>query len=406
MNPLNLQGEWRWLGSGFLLMAFSGFGQTYYIAIFAGQLKSTIQLTDGGFGSLYSVATLGSAAVLAWAGKYADDISVRWLGAAVLGGLAVTSIAMAHVNSTLTLGLVFFGLRFFGQGMCTHVALTAMGRWFNQKRGKAVSIAGLGLPFSEGLLPLFAVGMISLTGWRNTWLVSALLVVIGIPVLITLLKHERHPTRGPLAKEHDSRTPGRHHWTRTEVVRNPTFYLLMPITLAAPFILTGIFISQVPVAEIKGWDLSLFAASFPLLAITHVVAALATGKLVDRFSARHVLAVSLMPLALGSAILVYATNPLALPVLMMVLGVSMGMSSTTHAALWAELYGIDNLGSIRSIITAATVFATAVAPGLIGMLMDHGVALEFQLQVMTLYCLIAALLAHGLRPALDRVAAS
>lgn len=388
-------------------MWFSGFGQTYYIAIFAGQLKSTIHLTDGGFGSLYSVATLGSAALLAWAGKFADDISVRWLGAAVLGGLAVTSIGMANVNSPLTLGLVFFGLRFFGQGMCTHVAMTAMGRWFNQKRGQAVSIAGLGLPFSEGLLPLFAVGMISLVGWRSTWLVSAaLLVAVGIPVLITLLKHERHPTRGPLAKEHDSRVPDRHHWTRTEVLRNPTFYLLMPITLAVPFILTGIFINQVPVAEIKGWDLSLFAASFPLLAIAHVVAALATGKLVDRFSARHLLAVSLTPLALGAAILVYATDPLALPVLMMVLGINLGMSSTTHGALWAELYGIDNLGSIRSIITAVTVFATAVAPGLIGMLMDHGVALEFQLQVMALYCITASLLAYGLRPALDRIAAS
>lgn len=178
----DLRSEMRWLSSGFLLMLYSGFGQTYFIALFAGQLKSDLAISDGEFGGLYTIGTLASAALLTWLGKLADTISIRWLGAGVIGGLAVTSLAMASVASPLMLAFVLFGLRFFGQGMLTHTSMTAMARWFNRKRGRAVSIAGLGLPASEGLMPPLAVAIAATVGWRETWLLSSafLLLVVRI----------------------------------------------------------------------------------------------------------------------------------------------------------------------------------------------------------------------------------
>ena len=63
------------------------------------------------------------------------------LGILTLLGLAAASLAMAGVASALTLIGVLFGLRLFGQGMLTHVAMTAMARWFTQHRGRSLSIA-------------------------------------------------------------------------------------------------------------------------------------------------------------------------------------------------------------------------------------------------------------------------
>jgi MFS family permease len=142
----DLRSETRWLSCGFVLMFWSSFGQTFYIALFAGHLKADLGLSDGQFGSLYAIGTLASACVLVWAGKLADRFPIRWLAAGVLGGLALTCLATASVTSAWMLGVVLFGLRFFGQGMTTHVAMTAMGRWFNRKRGRAVAIATLGFP--------------------------------------------------------------------------------------------------------------------------------------------------------------------------------------------------------------------------------------------------------------------
>jgi hypothetical protein len=63
MPAAGLRTDIRWLSSGFVLTLYSGFGQTYFIALFAGQLKSELAITDGEFGSLYTIGTLASAAL-------------------------------------------------------------------------------------------------------------------------------------------------------------------------------------------------------------------------------------------------------------------------------------------------------------------------------------------------------
>lgn len=402
----DLRPDLPWLSGGFLLTFFSGFGQTYYVALFAGHLKTDLVLTEGEFGTLYTLGTLASAALLTWAGKLADTVSIRLLGAGVIAGLAATCVGMSAVSSAATLALAFFGLRFFGQGMLTHVAMTAMGRWFNRKRGRAVSIAALGLPASEGVLPLLAVGAIGLFGWREAWIAAAvLLVLVALPVFGVLLRHERHPTRGPAAARVPDEQGARRHWTRGEVLRDPLFYALMPVMLATPFIITALFINQVPLVEIKGWELAWFAANFPVLAASHVAGALAAGRLADRLGARRLLTVYLLPMGAGILLLVMAESRLVLPAAMVLLGTSLGFASTTHGAVWPELYGVRHLGAIRAVTTALAVFATALSPGLVGILMDGGVALELQLTVMALYCVAASVWTALLQGRLDRLAA-
>ncbi|PRD42550.1 MFS transporter [Phyllobacterium phragmitis] len=402
-----MRSEMRWLSSGFLLTLCSGFGQTYFIALFAGYLKTDLAISDGQFGSLYTIGTLASAALLMWAGKFADQLSIRWLGVGVMAGLALTSLAMASVASVWILVFVLFGLRFFGQGMLTHVAMTAMGRWFNRKRGRAVSIAALGFPAGEAVLPMIAVASIGLIGWRSTWVAAAIvLFALPIPILIWLLKHERRPTAGLAVAETANQGIARREWTRSEVLKSPLFYALMPGVLTPSFIVTGIFFNQVTIVALKGWELSWFAASFPFSAGVSVLSALTAGWMVDRFGARHLLPTFLVPLGLATLILTYAASPYVLPVFMALVGLSLGSASTIQGALWAELYGTEHLGAIRALVMAGVVFASALSPGLIGVLMDAGVPLETLLLAMAAYCFIAALWMGALMPRLHRLAMS
>ena len=405
MLPPDLRSEIRWLSSGFLLTFHSGFGQTYFIAVFAGHLMTDLALSDGAFGGLYTIGTLCSAALLALTGRFADLVPIRWLGAGVLGGLALTSVAMAAVSSAWMLALVFFGLRFFGQGMLTHTAMTAMGRWFNRKRGRAVAIAGLGLPASEGLLPPIAVALAAVIGWRETWIAGAVLLLLAAPTLIGLLKHERHPTLGPGSAADPESVDDRRQWTRSEVLREPTFYALLPGMLATPFVFTAVFFNQVTVAAAKGWTLALFAAAFPLLAVAHVGALLAAGWIIDRFAARQVLSAQLLLLGGGTLLLAMAERPELLFVAMAIFGLTLGVSAATAGTLWAELYGVEHLGSIRSVATALTVLATAAAPGIVGVLLDMDVAIELLLIAMAVYAFTVAAWMAMLQPRLARVAA-
>jgi len=407
MPVSRLRPDIRWISSGFLLLFFSGFGQTFYIAIFAGHLKADLAITDGQFGSLYTIGTLGSAAILVWAGKFADRFPIRHLGIAVMAGLALAALAMASVTSAWMLAFALFGLRFFGQGMMVHVAMTGLARWFNRKRGRAISIAVLGFSASEAAMPLIAVAAIGLVGWRLAWVAAAgALAVLAMPVLAALLARDRVPAAGTVVPDAEPRTAGVPEWTRREVLRSPLFYALMPGLLAPSFVMTGIFFNQVTIVEVKGWQLSWFAASFPVMAGMSVLSALAAGWTVDRFGARRLLPAVLVPIGLATLILTYASAAYVLPVFMALAGLAHGGASTVHGALWAELYGTGHVGAIRSVVAAGMVFASALSPGLIGILLDAGVSLHGQFVAMGAYCLVAALWMGNLAPRLDRLAAA
>jgi len=101
-------------------------------------------LTDGGFGMIYMIATLASAATLVQMGKLVDRLSVATVSGIVLVLLAIACVGMASAGSLVGLFFSLFALRLFGQGMLTHTAQTAMGRWYDQERGRAVSVTSVG----------------------------------------------------------------------------------------------------------------------------------------------------------------------------------------------------------------------------------------------------------------------
>jgi hypothetical protein len=94
-----------------------------------------------------------------------------------------------------------------------------------------------------------------------------------------------------------------------------------------------------------------------------------------------------------------------IPVVMVLLGLSLGVAGTLLGAVWAELYGTRHLGAIRAVGASAGVFASALAPGMMGVALDLGVSIEAQLLAMAGFSLAAAAaatagaIAAGRRPA-------
>ena len=59
----------RWIGGGFVLTFFSSFGQTFFIGLSGEELRAKFDLTDGEFGGIYMIATIGSALTLPFLGR-------------------------------------------------------------------------------------------------------------------------------------------------------------------------------------------------------------------------------------------------------------------------------------------------------------------------------------------------
>ncbi|WP_339758897.1 MFS transporter [uncultured Hoeflea sp.] len=378
-----LRDNGRWVAGGFLLTFFSSFGQTYFISLSAGEIRSEYGLSHGGFGTIYMLATLASAATLPQIGKIVDRISVASTVLLVAPVLAIACVLMAWSRSLVLLVIAIYLLRLFGQGMFTHIAMTAMGRWFAAQRGRAISLTAIGVNFGEALFPISFVGVAALVGWRGSWLVAAaVLMLLALPLIYGLLKVERTPQ----SVVEDPNRPAARDWTRSEVVRDPLFWASLLGVLAPAFIGTTVFFHQVYLSELRGWAPSVFAASFAIMSSMTILFALIAGQLVDRFSATRLLPSFLVPLSLSCFVLASTEAAWGAYAFMALMGVSYGFSSTLFGALWPEFYGTRHLGGIRSVIVAFMVFATAMGPGLTGALIDAGVPYSGQIAAMGVYC--------------------
>ncbi len=376
----------RWLTGGFLLTAFSSFGQTFYIALSTGHIRQAFDLTSGEYGSIYMLATLASAMILPFVGQIVDRISVVSVSMITMIMLAISCLLIAIAQSQLLLLVALFGLRLFGQGLMTHIAITAMGRWYAENRGKAVSIASLGFNVGLILFPVIVVLLLRLFDWRQIWLgAAAVMVLVALPSIVLLLRVERLPQSVVTSS---SIASGR-QWTRSQMLADPLFWLTTFGVLAPSFIGTAIFFHQDYLLSTRGWPLDLFAWGLVIMTIISIISGLISGIAIDRYNSISLLPMFLLPMGLGCLSLAAIDAPIALLAFMALLGIGMGLTSSLTGTLWPEIYGTLHLGSIRSLVMAMMVLFSALGPGVVGWLIDFGVSLSTQLYYMGLYCAIA-----------------
>lgn len=396
-----LKSNLRWLGVGFLLTFASAFGQTWFISLFAGEIKTAYGLSDGAWGSLYTLATLASAALLFWRGSLADTVALSRLATGIALVFAGAALLMATSLSIWLLGVAVFLLRFCGQGMFPHMAMTAMGRWFDAARGRAVALANLGHPASEILIPLLVVALIAGIGWRPTWVGVALVLALGVaPLLWLSLCHDRTP-QGAVTSESMTGLQNR-HWTRADALRHWLFPALLPLLLTPGFIATVVFFHQVHIADVKGWSLTQMAPGYSAFATATVASSFIAGWAADRFGAHRLLPVLLVPMGLGVALIGPTEHVLMWYLALGVIGMTQGTASALWGVLFPTVYGTRHLGAIRSLGTTIMVFATAIGPGLTGALIDAGVDFPAQTLAMGLWCLSLAAISLWVTRRLDR----
>jgi len=384
-----IKSNFRWIAGGFALTYFSSFGQTYFISASVAEWQAAFGLSHGEFGRLYMFATLGSAACLPFIGRLVDYVAADKMIAFVVPVLAGATLLAGFATSALALVFAIFLLRLFGQGMMTHMALTATGRWFHAERGRAISLVVLGHQGGEASIPLLFSLIVLAYGIQAGWVTAALLLlVIGLPFAYWAYSQPRKPHSHSVNLSKPVRQV--RSWKRQEVIRDPVFWVLLTGVLAPGFVGTTVFYHQDYMTTLNDWPPQLFAMSLVVLSLTTVAIALLTGAIIDRFGTTSILPYCLLPLAAACFALAHSGPALTLYGVMVLLGISYGISSTLFGSLWPDVYGTVYLGSIRSVTVSATVVATAAGPGLTGTLIDQGIALPKQMLYIGIYCLLAA----------------
>jgi len=385
-----LRANARWLGAGGLLAFSSSYGQTFFISVFAGDIRAEYGLTHGEWGAFYALGTLASAVVMVWLGTLTDRYRASTLGPWALAALACACLGMAMNTWLWLLPVLIFGLRLGGQGMVSHVSRVAMARWFSANRGKAISVSSLGFSLGEALLPLVFVALLTVADWRLLWVLAALLCLGAIPLLRRLLREERTPQS--FAAGSESAGYGGRHWSRADLLGAPAFWALVPALISTPAFVTAFFFQQVHFAEAKDIAHLDLVALFPLYSVVSVAAMLGTGALVDRFGSRVLMALATLPLGLSFLVMAGADSLGGLGIGLALLAVTVGANNTLSAAFWAENFGTRHLGAIKAVTMALMVLATALGPLVTGLGIDAGMAFPAQMPLISSYIFAAAAL--------------
>jgi len=406
MNALTfLRSNAPWLSAGFLLTMLSGFGQTYFISIFAGEIRAEFNLSHGEWGGIYTLGTGASAVVMVWAGALTDRFRIRALGMVILPMVMLACFLMAGVTVAWLLPFVIFALRFSGQGMMSHLAVVAMARWFVAARGRALAIAGLGFSVGEAFLPLVFVSLLAFLDWRLLWVASGFVALAGVPILLLLLHKERTPQS--FAEEDQSLGMNAQHWTRGQAIRHPLFWFMVPALLGPPAFGTAFFFQQVHYASIKGLEHIQLVSLFPIYTGLSILSMMFAGWVLDKIGTARLIPWIQLPMIAAFWVFGVADG-----LVLIVLGIAFfatttGAQATVPNAFWAEFYGTRHLGSIKALASAIMVLGSALGPGITGTLIDLGVGLETQyLFISGFFVLTTAMVWFGIRQALRALPSS
>ena len=360
---------------GFAVVFFASYGQTFFISIFNSEIRDTYQLTDGQFGLVYALGTLSSSLILVLFARLIDHIDLRLYTFIISLGLSLACLGMYYSFSSIYfLFLIIFALRFFGQGTMDHAGRTSMSRYFGNNRGKAISVATLGGQLGVMFLPIVAVKLLLVMSWESVWLLAGFSIIfLFIPMMIFILRN--HNLRDSLFKESANELNMGRKWKTREILSNKNFYIYLPLTVSSPFIGTGLMFHQVFIIKNKGWTLEMLASGYILLGIFSIFGLMFGGPIVDKFSSKKVVKFSLLPLFFAIIVLLFFESYFAMFIYLSLIGLNMGIGAPFVGSLWAEIYGLKSLGTVKALIQASTVFASALSPVIFGYIIDFGMGI-------------------------------
>lgn len=362
---------------GFLLTFFSGFGQTFFVSLFVPDIQHYFGLSDGFFSGLYAIATLLSAATLTWAGKYIDLIRLPRFTLRVITGLSIALILLSQSYFLPVLVLGLYGMRLFGQGLMTHTSLTSMGKFFHADRGKAISLAALGHPAGEAVFPILFVILISAIGWRGSLLTASLIVFMFVPVVLMLLYGKKgYPRLRLFIPAFSNKAQARKEANPLKFFKTKAFWIMAPSNFASASIGTAFIFFQLKLGMERDWTPTFMASSFTAFAVAGASSAIIGGLLTDRYTAKKLYPITLMPFILGLIFFLNVEEKWVYPVFLAGIGMTNGFSNTVKNSALAEIYGTRFLGSVRSLFITVMIFSTALGPVVFGTLLDAEVSFE------------------------------
>ncbi|MDA2959002.1 MAG: MFS transporter [Actinomycetota bacterium] len=358
------------IGSGAVLIALSGPGQTAGFSVFVDPLTEALDVSRNTLTFAYLVGTLAASTTGGWLGRRLDRVGVgrglRLVSTALMAALLLASASMNIVMLTVAI----YGLRSFGQTGMPLSASVFVAKAVRERRGAALgaltALGGSAIPAT----PLLGDRLIDAFGWRAAWWVLAgIVAVVGLTMSrrIARLESDGIGAGTEAGAEHDADGDEASGLTRDALWG---WAVVTAGFVSAGFVATGLGFHQIAILGERGLSSSSAAGNFVPQSLASVVTALVVGRLVDRVPARVVVPFNMAVLALAAVSIGWVSSPLSAAAYGVAVGMAAAATAASEGALIARWIPAGILGTWRGRMTSVMVVSTALAPYAFSLLAD------------------------------------
>lgn len=395
---------WTMAGVASIGVFTSGPGQSHTFSVFVDEISRDLDVSSAEIASAYGFATLVAAFLLPQMGRLVDRLGPRTMLTAIVALLGLACMFFGAAANLVWLAVGFAMLRFFGQGSIVLGCANLMAHWFNRRRGFAVSLMSLGFGVSMAIHPPLSQFLIDTVGWREAWFwlgVSTWLIMLP-PVLLLIVNRPEdiaaHPDGvTPDTKEDKASNTEVAGLSRSEALREPSFYILAVGCFAISMMVTTLHFYQVTILTSQGIGSDFAARIFTVSAVAMIASMPLVGHLFDRYPTRFVFALGLLITAgcLAGVTLVDSTTPAIFYAILF--GLNNAFSMTIFGYIWPRFFGRRHIGSIQGMGQLIGVVGASLGPLPVGLAFDLLGNAETTLRLLAILPLLCAGLAIFLR---------
>ena len=361
-------------------------GQTIGVSVFTDPVKDALGLTRNQFSNAYMIGTLLSSALVARAGVWFDAYGARYVAffATLLlaASLLVFSVSV-EISETikrafniqswsvpfLLITLLFFLIRFSGQGVLTMASRNMIMMWFKKNRGKINSISSITVSLGFSSAPILLNRLIDDHGWAMSWQIMALSLFIFCICILQLYRNRPEDfdllPDGAEKKELDhGKEVIETHFTLKEAKKTRAFWMFGLVLAFNSFYVTGFTFHIVSIFGSQDYTKSEAIAVFLPMSVIAIFVSTLCNILSDYINHKIYLFIMLLAGVLASLGLLMLSQPIGVYFLVGGLGTMGGLFAVINAVTWPSFFGRKHLGSISGKVMSFLVIGSAIAPSL------------------------------------------
>ena len=312
-----------------------------------------------------------------WIGPVLDRRGARLILCCAVLGTGLSTMALSLVHSLAVFYLLFCFARLNWAGPFELGLYGALTTGFVARRAIAASIATLAQTLGLVALPLIAQYAMQRSGnWRDGWVaVGATVLIVGfVPTFLLLVRTPEDvgllPDRRPGTTGAATTAPAEQHFTRAAAVRTPTFWLLSLYTMLIYPVQAGVSLHQAPHLIERGLTPAAAATVIAVFSAMTAVSSFGIGFLPRRWPVRYSLCASAVAMSVGAFALIAVNSQASACAAGGLFGLGVGGMLTLIPVAWADYFGRESFGAIRSLALSVQVVAQAIGPVLSGALRD------------------------------------